>query len=65
MLVLGRKQGEAIVIGDIRIVVVRGENVRIGIDAPPDVNIVREELVVNTDESPVRSSDDTHSDRCT
>lgn len=47
MLVLSRKPGERILIGDeIAITVVRiGPNtVRIGIDAPRDMNIVRDEL---------------------
>lgn len=47
MLVLSRKAGERILIGeDIAITVVRiGPNtVKIGIDAPRDMNIVREEL---------------------
>jgi carbon storage regulator len=47
MLVLSRKVGEEIIIdGDIRvsIVRVRGNRVRIGIQAPPDARILREEL---------------------
>ncbi len=47
MLVLSRKPGERILIGDnVAITVVRiGPNsVRLGIDAPRDMNIVREEL---------------------
>ncbi|MGD9854047.1 MAG: carbon storage regulator [Planctomycetaceae bacterium] len=47
MLVLSRKPGERIMIGDeIAITIVRiGPNaVRLGIDAPRDMNIVREEL---------------------
>ncbi|MCA9086540.1 MAG: carbon storage regulator [Planctomycetaceae bacterium] len=49
MLVLSRKAGERILIGDeITVTVVRiGPNsVRIGIEAPRDMNIVREELCV-------------------
>ncbi len=52
MLVLSRKPGERILIGkDVRITVIRiGPNsVRIGIDAPSDLNIVREELCFNLD----------------
>ncbi len=48
MLVLRRKAGEAIVLnGVIRIYVlaVEGERVKLGIDAPPDVVIVRQELL--------------------
>lgn len=49
MLVLSRKTGERIMIGDqVTITVVRigPNNVRIGIEAPRDMNIVREELCV-------------------
>ena len=47
MLVLSRKEGERIVIGDnITLVVtkVSGNRVTIGIEAPKDVKVVREEL---------------------
>lgn len=49
MLVLSRKPGERILIGDdVKVTVIRvGPNsVRIGIDAPGNYNIVREELCV-------------------
>jgi carbon storage regulator len=47
MLILGRRVGDAIVIdGGIRIVILACDRkgVRIGIEAPPDVNIAREEI---------------------
>lgn len=47
MLVLSRKKDQFIVVGnDIRICVVeiRGDKVRIGVDAPKDVKIDREEI---------------------
>lgn len=47
MLVLSRKVGERVLVGDkVQITVVRiGPNaVRLGIEAPKDMNIVREEL---------------------
>jgi carbon storage regulator len=47
MLVLSRKVNERILIGEhIRITVVatRGNQVRIGIEAPPDVRVLRDEL---------------------
>ena len=50
MLVLTRKTREAILIGhDIRVTIDRidGQRVRIGIEAPEGVKILREELVVN------------------
>jgi carbon storage regulator len=48
MLVLRRKAGEAIVLNQvikIRVLGVEGDRVKIGIDAPPDVIVVREELL--------------------
>jgi carbon storage regulator len=47
MLILTRKVGEVIRIGDtitIRVLEVRGSQVRLGVDAPPDVRIFREEV---------------------
>ena len=47
MLVLSRKAGEQIIIGDnicVTVVAVRGNQVRIGINAPGEISIVREEL---------------------
>ena len=47
MLVLSRKVGERILIGDkivVTIVRVQQNGVRIGIDAPPEMTVVREEL---------------------
>ena len=50
MLVLSRKPGERIMIGDdvtVTIVRIGPNNVRIGIEAPRTMNIVREELQTN------------------
>lgn len=47
MLILTRKVGESIIIGDnIRVAVleVRGRQIRLGIDAPPEVVVLREEI---------------------
>lgn len=47
MLVLSRQSDEAIIIGDnirVTIVEVRGDKVRIGIDAPRDVSVHRQEI---------------------
>ncbi len=49
MLVLSRKVGERILVGDqIRITVgrVTGGGVRLGIEAPSDIPVVREEVLV-------------------
>jgi carbon storage regulator len=48
MLVLRRKVGESIILGgviSISVLAVEGERVKIGISAPPEVTIVREELL--------------------
>jgi carbon storage regulator len=48
VLILSRRAGESVVIsGDIRIVVLASDRrgVRIGIEAPPHVSIVREEIL--------------------
>ena len=47
MLVLTRKKSEIIVIGDnikIHIVDIKGEKVRIGIEAPKDISVFRDEI---------------------
>lgn len=47
MLILSRKQGEKIMIGDgvvITILSVRGDKVRLGIEAPRNVPVHREEV---------------------
>jgi carbon storage regulator len=48
MLVLSRKSGEAIKIGDditLTVVSVKGKRVRLGIEAPSDCRIVRDEVL--------------------
>ena len=57
MLVLSRLEGQVIKIGDnirVTIVEVRGDKVRVGIEAPRDVQVMRAELL----ETPEGSSDD-------
>ena len=47
MLVLTRKPGERLVIGDnivVTVVDVKGDNIRIGIDAPREVKVFRGEI---------------------
>ena len=53
MLVLTRKEQEAIMIGDsivVRVLEVRGDQVRLGIEAPRDVVVHREEVYEATRE---------------
>jgi carbon storage regulator len=47
MLILTRKAGETILIGEnisITVVEIRGRQVRLGIDAPADILVLREEM---------------------
>ena len=60
MLVLSRKVGERILIGrDIAITVVRvtGGGVRLGIEAPPELPVVREELAKAIEEDEANQRD--------
>jgi carbon storage regulator len=48
MLILRRKVGESIVLAGVihvMVLTIEGERVKFGISAPPDVSIVREELL--------------------
>jgi carbon storage regulator len=47
MLVLSRKEEQSIIIGDnieIKILAIRGDTVKIGINAPPELKIYRKEV---------------------
>lgn len=46
MLILTRKPGESLYIGDVKVVIVevKGHQIRIGIEAPPEIRIYREEI---------------------
>lgn len=47
MLILTRKQGESVFIGDnikVTVVEVKGHQIRVGIDAPKEIRIYREEI---------------------
>jgi carbon storage regulator len=51
MLILSRKPDESIVIDDritIKILEVRGNQIRLGIEAPKEISIMREELLAAT-----------------
>lgn len=46
MLVLTRKVDEAVILGDhikVKVIQIRGKQVRLGIEAPPEILIIREE----------------------
>ena len=54
MLVLTRKINQSIMIGDeieITVLAVSGEKVRIGIEAPRDISVFRQEVLDNMDEA--------------
>lgn len=53
MLALSRKKGESIIIGDdieIKILEISGDKVRIGIEAPKEVSIHRQEIYLQIQE---------------
>lgn len=53
MLVLSRRKGEALVIRndiEVRIIEVRGDQVRLGIEAPKDIKIFRKEIYLQIQE---------------
>jgi carbon storage regulator len=60
MLVLTRKAGERIVIADnviVEVLEVQGNRVRIGIQAPQGVTILREELLTGKADQPKKNPD--------
>ena len=59
MLILTRKIGESILVGDnIRLVVleIRGRQIRVGIEAPPDIVVLREEIAQRLSDENLRAS---------
>ena len=62
MLVLTRKPGERILIGDdivVTILDVRGDGIRVGVDAPRGIKIQREEILRAVTESNVAATQST------
>jgi len=58
MLVLRRKVGESIILDgviSVSVLAVEGERVKIGISAPSDVTIVREELLRTVSDAPLEN----------
>ena len=68
MLILSRRTDESIVIGDevtITILSVKGKQVRIGITAPPDVSVHREEIYQRIQSGEPIDGDDGNSESST
>ncbi|OWR26861.1 carbon storage regulator [Saccharibacillus sp. O23] len=54
MLVLSRKKGESIVIGDnieLTVLSVEGDTIKLGIKAPKEIDIMRKEILVSVQEN--------------
>ena len=68
MLILTRKPGESLYIGDnvkVTIVEIKGHQIRVGIDAPPELRIYREEIylqILEENKSAAQLSADSPSD---
>lgn len=63
MLVLSRKVNDTIKIGDdieIRVLEVKGDTVRIGIEAPKSIDILRGELLLTVSETNTEANDLNH-----
>jgi len=59
MLILGRKTNESVIIGDdiiVTILAVDGDRVKVGIDAPAEVRILRQELYDSVKEENLRAA---------
>jgi carbon storage regulator len=62
MLILTRRVGERLKIGDevsITVLRVKGDQVRLGIDAPDAVSVLREELVERLEREAAKTTSDT------
>ena len=61
MLILTRKPGQSIIIGEdivVQVLGVKGLQVRIGIDAPREINIIRDELLERNEEQNINESEE-------
>jgi carbon storage regulator len=59
MLVLGRKTDESVMIGDeiiVTVLAVEGDRIKLGIQAPPHVRILRQELYESVKEENLRAA---------
>lgn len=66
MLVLARKLDETIIIDDnitVKIISIDKGVVKLGIDAPKEISIIRNELLEDVKDSNIAASKETHSDK--
>jgi carbon storage regulator len=59
MLVLTRKVGQGIMIADsivVQVLEVNGRRIRLGVEAPPEVKVLRQELSAAAETHPTRKS---------
>ena len=59
MLILARKENQSIMIGDeieISILSIKGDHIKIGINAPPDVKVFRKEIFEEIQNANIESS---------
>jgi len=65
LLILTRKIGESLMIGDrikVTLLEIRGRQVRLGIKAPPDILVLREEIFQRLAQENLRAADFNYSD---
>ena len=65
MLVLSRKVGESIIVGDhIKLIIlgIKGDMVRVGIEAPEDVSIHREEVFIKIRDENLKAASEVPAD---
>ncbi|KRQ85986.1 hypothetical protein ABG79_02214 [Caloramator mitchellensis] len=58
MLILTRKEGESILVGEgieIKVIEISGNTIKLGIEAPKNVKVIRKELILEVKEENIES----------